>query len=259
MKVEQVITIQMHHLINMKKIISIFVVLVTLPICSFAQEEVNDIIFTQGDMNDTISVETLENKENVEPQTTNVANLQKQIEELKERVKILTESENALKGKQFDNKQKIEAREATIKRLEERLVFADTIIARLSNDCLRQKYDTGKVNNAINNFEHMYSVELKSKFHQLKVLLSEYGKYTKEIENIFLEAQNDKFLSNPFTGQKQALTYIDKIKATYYYRKVYNENWTIPYLNTIIDKSIKIIKSFNPKESKELHLINLMK
>ena len=129
----------------------------------------------------------------------------------------------------------------------------------MSNDCLRHKYDPGKVANAISNFEQMYSAELKGNFHQLKVLLTEYGKYTKEIETVFFEAQNDKALRNPFTGQKQALTYIDKIKATSYYRNVYDENWTIPYLNSVIDKSMEIIKSFNPKESKELHLIELMK
>lgn len=249
MKAELVITIQMHHLIDMKKIIFLLVVLAILPTYSYAQDEVKD----------TVSVETQEIKETRDPQTIDVADLQKQINELKERVNALTESENSLKGKLFADKQKIEAQEATIKRLEERLVFADTIVARLSNDCLRQKYEAGKVANAISNFEHMYSVELKRKFHQLKVLLSEYGKYTQEIETIFLEAQNNKALGNPFTGQKQALTYIEKIKATSYYRHVYNENWTIPYLNTIIDKSIKIIKSFNPKESKELHLIELMK
>lgn len=231
------------------KMISIFVVLITLPICSFAQ----------GEVKDTVSVEAQEIKETVESQYIDVTDLQKQINELKERVIALTKSENALKGKQFDDKQKIEAQEATIKRLEERLLFADTIVARLSNDCLRHKYDAEKVANAISNFEQMYSVELKSNFHQLKVLLLEYGKYTKEIESIFLEAQNNKALSNPFTGQKQALTYIEKIKATSYYRNVYDENWTIPYLNTVIDRGIEIIKAFNPKKSKELHLIELMK
>lgn len=233
----------------MKKIISIFLTISTLPFSSFAQ----------GEVKDSVSVETQEFKETVEPHTIDVADLQRQIDKLKDRVKTLTESENTLKGKQFEDKQKIEAQEATIKRLEERLLFADTIVARLSNDCLRHKYDAGKVANAISNFEQMYSVELKSNFHQLKVLLLEYGKYTKEIETIFIEAQNNKALSNPFTGQKQALIYIEKIKATSYYRNVYDENWTIPYLNTVIDKSIEIIKSFNPKESKELHLIELMK
>ena len=249
MKVEQVITIQMLHLIDMKKNITTLLVLATLPICSYAQ----------GEVKDTVSVDVQGIRDTVEVQTIDVVELQKKIKELTDKVNTLTESENNLKGKQFDDKQKINAQEIIIKRLEQRLVFADSIVARLSNDCLRQKYDAGKVANAISNFDRMYSVELKSKFYQLKVLLSEYGKYTQEIENIFLEAQNDKAIGNPFTGQKQALTYIDKIKATSYYIKAYDNNWTIPYLNTVIDKSIEIIKSFNPKESKELHLIELMK
>lgn len=239
----------MLHLIDMKRIITTLLVLATLQICSYAQ----------GEVKDTVSVDVQEIRDTVEVQTNDVVALQKKIKELTDKVNTLTESENNLKGKQFDDKQKIEAQEIIIKRLEQRLVFADSIVARLSNDCLRQKYDAGKVANAISNFDRMYSVELKSKFYQLKVLLSEYGKYTQEIENIFLEAQNDKAIGNPFTGQKQALTYIDKIKATSYYIKVYDENWTIPYLNTVIDKSIEIIKSFNPKESKELHLIELMR
>ena len=200
----------------MKRIITTLLVLATLQICSYAQ----------GEVKDTVSVDVQEIRDTVEVQTNDVVALQKKIKELTDKVNTLTESENNLKGKQFDDKQKIEAQEIIIKRLEQRLVFADSIVARLSNDCLRQKYDAGKVANAISNFDRMYSVELKSKFYQLKVLLSEYGKYTQEIENIFLEAQNDKAIGNPFTGQKQALTYIDKIKATSYYIKVYDENWT---------------------------------
>lgn len=233
----------------MRKNIFLSVFSLVLSICCFAK----------GEVNDTLSVDTRDFKEKEELRTIDVAERQKQIKELQEKVKSLTESVNTLKGKQFDDRQKIEAQEVTIKRLEKRLVFADTIIARLSNDCLRHKYDAGKVANAISNFEQMYSEELKGKFHQLKVLLTEYGKYTHEIESVFIEAQNDKALRNPFTGQKQAHTYIDKIKATSYYMNVYDENWTIPYLNSVIDKSIEVIKSYNPKEMKDLQLFELMK
>lgn len=249
MRAGQVITIRMHHLINMKKNIFILFVLATLPICTYAQ----------GEVKDSVSVDAQEIKEAVEVQTIDVAELQKQINELQEKVKALTESENNLKGKQYDNEQKIKEQEALIKKLEKRLLFADTIVARLSNDCLLKKYDPKNVNDAIVQFEGMYSNDLKSKLSRLKILLTNYGRYSQELEGIFQEAQNDKALSNPFTGQKRALAYIDKIKATSYYRNIYDENWTIPYLNSVIDKSIEIIKSFNPKESKELHLIELMK
>ena len=187
-----------------------------------------------------------------------VDSLQHEIDRLKGLIAQYKQSETSLNGKLYDYEQTIKVQNKKIERLNSYLLFADTIVARLSNDCLRKKYDQNRVNQAMENFEKMYSPELKSKFGRLRFLLNEYGKFTQELNAIFIEAQNDKGLGNPFTGQKQALTYIDKIKNTRYYRDVYSENWTIPYLNNLIDKCFKTIKAFNPKESKELHLVELM-
>ena len=187
-----------------------------------------------------------------------VDSLQHEIDRLKGLIAQYKQSETSLNGKLYDYEQTIKVQNKKIERLNSYLLFADTIVARLSNDCLRKKYDQNRVNLAMENFEKMYSPELKSKFVRLKFLLNEYGKFTQELNAIFVEAQNDKGLGNPFTGQKQALTYIDKIKNTRYYREVYSDNWTIPYLNNLIDKCFETIKAFNPKESKELHLLELM-
>ena len=187
-----------------------------------------------------------------------VDSLQHEIDRLKGLIAQYKQSETSLNGKLYDYEQTIKVQNKKIERLNSYLLFADTIVARLSNDCLRKKYDQNRVNQATENFEKMYSPELKSKFGRLKFLLNEYGKFTQELNAIFIEAKNDKGLGNPFTGQKQALTYIDKIKNTRYYRDVYSENWTIPYLNNLIDKCFETIKAFNPKESKELHLLELM-
>lgn len=187
-----------------------------------------------------------------------VDSLQHEIDRLKGLIAQYKQSETSLNGKLYDYEQTIKVQNKKIERLNSYLLFADTIVARLSNDCLRKKYDQNRVNKATENFEKMYSPELKSKFRRLKFLLNEYGKFTQELNAIFIEAKNDKGLGNPFTGQKQALTYIDKIKNTRYYREVYSENWTIPYLNNLIDKCFETIKAFNPKESKELHLLELM-
>lgn len=187
-----------------------------------------------------------------------VDSLQHEIDRLKGLIAQYKQSETSLNGKLYDYEQTIKDQNKKIERLNSYLLFADTIVARLSNDCLRKKYDQNRVNQATENFEKMYSPELKSKFGRLKFLLNEYGKFTQELNAIFIEAKNDKGLGNPFTGQKQALTYIDKIKNTRYYREVYSENWTIPYLNNLIDKCFETIKAFNPKESKELHLLELM-
>lgn len=187
-----------------------------------------------------------------------VDSLQHEIDRLKGLIVQYKQSETSLNGKLYDYEQTIKVQNKKIERLNSYLLFADTIVARLSNDCLRKKYDQNRVNQATENFEKMYSPELKSKFGRLKFLLNEYGKFTQELNAIFIEAKNDKGLGNPFTGQKQALTYINKIKNTRYYREVYSENWTIPYLNNLIDKCFETIKAFNPKESKELRLLELM-
>lgn len=184
--------------------------------------------------------------------------LQHEINRLNGIINQYKQSEATLNSKLFDYEQKINVQNNKIERLNKYLLFADTIVARLSNDCLRKKYDPTQVNQAIKDFEQMYSPELKSKFGRLKFLLNEYGKFTQELIDIFIEAQNDKGLGNPFTGQKQALTYIDKIKNTRYYREIYSDNWTIPYLNNLIDECFETIKNFNPKESKDLHLLELM-
>lgn len=218
---------------------------VLLPLSMYAQE--------QDSLGTTVQVIT-----ETPVKEVNVDSLNQVIIQLNGLIEKYRESENILNGKVFDYEQTISEQKKKIEKLNEYLLFADTIVARLSNDCLRKKYDQTRVNQAIENFEKMYSPELKSKFGRLKFLLNEYGKFTEELVAIFIEAQNDKGLGNPFTGQKQALTYIDKIKNTRYYREVYSDNWTVPYLNNLIDKCFEAIKSFNPKESKELHLLELM-
>lgn len=143
-----------------------------------------------------------------------VDSLQHEIDRLKGLIVQYKQSETSLNGKLYDYEQTIKVQNKKIERLNSYLLFADTIVARLSNDCLRKKYDQNRVNQATENFEKMYSPELKSKFGRLKFLLNEYGKFTQELNAIFIEAKNDKGLGNPFTGQKQALTYINKIKNT---------------------------------------------
>ena len=236
---------QMQRSINMKNIYIILFTVLMFPIGLNAQEQ------------DTLKA-AVEVIAETPIEVVKVDSLQQEISRLKGLIEQYKKSEASLNGKLYDYEQTIKVQNKKIERLNNYLLFADTIVARLSNDCLRKKYDQSRVNQALVNFEKMYSPELKSKFGRLKFLLNEYGKFTQELVAIFIEAQNDKGLGNPFTGQKQALTYIDKIKNTRYYREVYSDNWTIPYLNILIDKCFETIKAFNPKENKELHLLELM-
>lgn len=172
-------------------------------------------------------------------------------------IQSLVDSLNFLKEVTIDYEKKIRSLENKLKRQERKLIFADSIVARVSNDCLRKKYDPIRVHEAIRNFKNMYSPELQNKFRPLLELLNNYERYNREIVGVFEEAKNDKKF-NFFMGQQQAKIYIDKIKSTNYYREVYDANWTIPYLNNVIDRSIETLQKYDPKETKSLNLIDLM-
>ena len=143
--------------------------------------------------------------------------------------------------------------------LKERLLFADSCFLRVSNDCLRKKYDKVRVDEAIVNFGRMYSPHLQKSFTPLKSLLENYENYDKEIGELFGQIENDKGMANPFIGGREALSNIVKIKATTYYKKVYFSNWTIMYLNDVIDKAIARLKSYDPKQHKVIKLTDLLK
>lgn len=89
-------------------------------------------------------------------------------------------------------------------------------------------------------------------------MLSDYGNHMQDLRAIFSEAQNNEGMANPFDFDKKARSYVERIKATTYYREIYGANWTIPYLNGAIDKAFEALRAFDPKKSRELHLLELL-
>lgn len=192
--------------------------------------------------------EKLQNR--VRLQSDSIAAMQSEIDSLMDKVDSLKNRVEVLdKGSQ----------EKEIERLKSRLVFADSIIARLSNDCLRKKYSKEHVDEAIENFEHMYSPQLKKHFIRLKELLVGYGEYSAEIENILAEAQNDRDLRNLFVYERNVEKYVNRIKQTGYYKECYNSNWTIMYLNGVINEFFAKMKGLNSRNCRNLDLSGIMK
>ena len=274
-------------------IISIFM----LPSCvSFAQEEANDSLestknekFVEKVVHDLKKEKV---KKEVEKKTSEVKKEDKnkkskqegkekgeniagrneqQTEKLQNRVRLQSDSIAAMQSEidclmdKVDSlKNRVEvldksSQEKEIERLKSRLVFADSIIARLSNDCLRKKYSKEHVDEAIENFEHMYSPQLKKHFIRLKELLVGYGEYSAEIENILAEAQNDKDLRNLFIYEKIVARYVNRIKQTRYYKECYNSNWTIMYLDEVIKEFFAKMKGLNSRNCRNLDLSGIMK
>ena len=141
-----------------------------------------------------------------------------------------------------------------VKELEHKLLFADTVIARISNNCLLVKFDSIRVEQAISDFKKMYSPSLQKRWSKLVDLLNNYGEYTRELDAVLREIQEDAIADKPHFGCVEK--YIEKIKQTQYYKNSYKADWTIPYLNDVIDKSIKAINEYNPRKP-ELHLPDL--
>ena len=173
-----------------------------------------------------------------------------QLETLESKIKSLEEeirsNEDVVKNcRQYKDK---------VKELEHKLLFADTVIARISNNCLLVKFDSIRVEQAISDFKKMYSPSLQKRWSKLVDLLNNYGEYTRELDAVLREIQEDAIADKPHFGCVEK--YIEKIKQTQYYKNIYKADWTIPYLNDVIDKSIKAINEYNPRKP-ELHLPDL--
>lgn len=210
-------------------------------------------VYAQDNINNNDSINNLDNmKSDIKLNTDSI------IQSLRSEVNSLKEKKDSLYGELSIKDQIINDKEHEIKRKEQYLIFADTVIARLSNDCLRKKYDKSRVGSALVNLKKMYSHELQNKFKPLVSLLQHYDEYSREIMDILIKIESDKEIKNPFTGSKQALSYIGTIKSTIYYMNVYDNNWTIPYLNERIDKIFDKIKSFDPKINKDINLLEIM-
>lgn len=149
--------------------------------------------------------------------------------------------------------------QATLNRQKSHLIFADSIILRLANDCFRFKYDQEKVNNAKLYFANMFSVQLQKQFAPLVGLLNKYEQYYIEIEGVLQRTQNDYNINqrkwkSPFKNDESPnRRYLLLIKSTRYYKESYKKNWSIYYLDELIDKAILQIEAFD-KDSRDIEL-----
>ena len=144
----------------------------------------------------------------------------------------------------------VREKDKMISRLKKRLQFADSCFLRISNDCFCRKYDQSRVDRALENFDRMYSDNLKKQFAPLKELLARYGEYYTEIYSIFSEIEKEKGFENPFFVDKCVNKSVVKIKSSRYYHEAYDSNWTIAFLNDAIDKAFVRLKKKKNEKSK---------
>lgn len=253
----------MQHFIDMKKMLLLIAVFVASP-CA---------LLARGEASDTTKVKN-ETKEAAIAPVLDAAYLKKQVDSLNAKVELLQklsdgyEAQLALEKQKHEsdvnakdkiiseNSQTIKAKDNVIQQLTNNLRTSDTNVARLLNNSLYYPYSKEAVERAVSKFDEIKTAELRSSYGQLKILLNNYGTYTDELRNLFIMAESDKDFENPF--KKTSQTYIDKIRSTRYYLECYNKDWTIPYLNKIVDNAIKILKSYDPKKKELLRLQYLL-
>ena len=149
--------------------------------------------------------------------------------------------------------------QATLNRQKSHLMFADSIILRLANDCFRFKYDQERVNNAKLYFANMFSVQLQKQFAPLMGLLNKYGQYYKEIEGVFQKVQNDyntnqRKWKSPFKNDESPnRRCLLLLKNTQYYKESYKNDWSIYYLDELIDKAVLQIEAFD-RDARDIEL-----
>ena len=158
------------------------------------------------------------------------------VESMMETVVKQDSSELLRLKKELANKDsEIKALQTALKRQKNHMMFADSIILRLANDCFRFKYSRERVDKSINYFQNMYSVQLQQQFAPLRNLLSKYEQYYKEIEGVLNRAQNDydanqRKWKSPFkNADSPNRQYLHLLKNTHYYKEVYNNQYLVNF------------------------------
>ena len=89
--------------------------------------------------------------------------------------------------------------------------------------------------------------------------LNKYGQYYKEIEGVLQRTQNDYNINqrkwkSPFKNDESPnRRYLLLLKNTRYYKESYKKDWSIYYLDELIDKAILQIEAFD-KDARDIEL-----
>ena len=121
--------------------------------------------------------------------------------------------------------------------------FVDTCMVRLANHWLYEKFNKTEVDKAIKYFDRIYSSKFKEDMSIVQELLCSYESAYQEFQLIIKQAQNDIDRENPFSYEKYKSKYKERIENMSYYKKFYNGDWNIRYLNGQITEVIKILNN----------------
>ena len=238
------------NLIMMKRIIGLVLVLLCMfSYASFAQIKQTDLEhegntdYNIVEATDSLKciADSIHNKiESTDSTCCNNSEELEFVDSLRKRVYADSIKANMLKDSLINV---IQNKEKEIIALRAYISVFDTCMVKLANHCLSKPFNKKEVNYAIENFEKIYSWELKKEMAIVKELLNYYEKAHIEFQTILKHAQDDPNRENPFANHQEYIDiYKRKIENMSYFWKYYKKNWNIIYLNGEIDKALKILK-----------------
>ena len=187
--------------------------------------------------------------ENVQVVDVN-ARLEGQIDSLKHlldsRNSMIAEMESIIAGK-----------DSIIAIHEDRIGYIDTCTVRLTNRWLYEKYSENDVNEAIQYFDKIMSQELKSEIFIIRELLVAYKEAYKEFITIINEASADPDKEMTFMREDYAKKYITRIKNMDYFKKYFNSQLSIGYLNAKINDALELLNDHMNGEEADFSILSL--
>lgn len=127
---------------------------------------------------------------------------------------------------------------------------ADENAARLANGRLYFRYNDKLIQSSIQILQSLKTESVKQTFSQTLRLLQRYQIYSDELKRTLILAQDDGDRKAKNKGEEYKTKIMNNIKSTSYYREIYTTkvsgNWSIPYLDNIIEVAKKSLQHHNP-------------
>lgn len=141
----------------------------------------------------------------------------------------------------------IRSRDEKIATLRSNVGFVDTCMVRLANRWLFERFDRVAVKDAISYFDRIYATSFRDEYSIVQELLANYESAYGEFQAILKQAQADCDRENPFATDSFKNKYVKMIVNMPYYKRYYESDWNIVYLNGQISKALDLLRNHSSR------------
>lgn len=185
----------------------------------------------------------LSKKDSLKQMQNEADNFKKQISALNSTIVELRDSVSLL----YNESARLAEKSQDIQTMQEQ---ADNNAAKLANGRLYFRYNADLIQSSIKFLQEIQTESVRTKFSRTLNLLQNYHAYSDEIKNALSYAQGDSDRKSRNKYNEYKTRCIGEIKRTSYYMNVFakknSSNWSIPYLDNIINIAFKMLQNHDP-------------